>query len=661
MWCHSAVQFFRKLLQLSREEFHAMFKRTYGMIYEQHTYVFEQFFEQLERYYTRGDNDFDEMMDGFFGILYQKMFTVLNSQYSFDEKYLKCVNEHMRDIQPFEDVPSKLSVQLRRAFVATRTFHKALRAGADVVRNMIQVGVTQECVKAWARLRYCGTCSGQQQPACSRYCHNVIKGCLPIHADLGEQWDAYVDAVEKVADRLLGPFNIAMVVEPIDIKISEAIMSFQERNQEISQKIFSGCGKPILGGGASTGPFFAPDRSRRFARSVIPDFDWNHKTNDVDDFEIEASFESLVNDDPSLISLRSPEGIRKATEEMAEQSKSRERFLQYMKGQIKLEDYEENERKKRDADPDPAPGSSEIDFKSYEFDGKRGSKKKKPTSAKAEDGHGAESGPALERLVRETRARVRSSRRYWLHLPAVLCASASVTSAPCFNGSHVASYTSIAAGDGSAALASNPEVRGASPPGPPPPAESLRSFTAKLKDAYNGVEVQWKDSAEDLQSAAATATELVDGGGSGSGSGDHTNDNEDEDDLSPDYPEGSGDGRPEPDVPEPEVGNREPDIVPSIVDVPGTKNVQVPVQTEELPATRIDIPNREYAPPRSYPAPDTPSGPVQTPVDVPSGTDQAREQPVAGSADRPSLSTALFTYALPVVCAWFGTIVTDIF
>lgn len=57
-------------------------------------------------------------------------------------RYLKCVSGHMRDIQPFEDVPHKLSVQLRRAFVATRTFHKALRAGADVVRDMLQVRAT---------------------------------------------------------------------------------------------------------------------------------------------------------------------------------------------------------------------------------------------------------------------------------------------------------------------------------------------------------------------------------------------------------------------------------------------------------------------------------------------------------------------------------------
>lgn len=46
-----------------------------------------------------------------------------------------------------------------------------------------------------------------------------------------------VDAMEKVTDRLLGPFNIEMVVEPIDIKISEAIMNFQENGPEVSQRV----------------------------------------------------------------------------------------------------------------------------------------------------------------------------------------------------------------------------------------------------------------------------------------------------------------------------------------------------------------------------------------------------------------------------------------
>lgn len=45
--------------------------------------------------------------------------------------------------------------------------------------------------------------------------------------DLNLEWDTFVLAMEKLTERLLGPFNIVMVVEPINIKISEAIMNFQ--------------------------------------------------------------------------------------------------------------------------------------------------------------------------------------------------------------------------------------------------------------------------------------------------------------------------------------------------------------------------------------------------------------------------------------------------
>lgn len=63
-----------------------MFKRTYGVIYEQNSYVFSDLFSELENYYTRGKVDLAEAMDSFFNTLYQKMFTVLNAQYKFDDK-----------------------------------------------------------------------------------------------------------------------------------------------------------------------------------------------------------------------------------------------------------------------------------------------------------------------------------------------------------------------------------------------------------------------------------------------------------------------------------------------------------------------------------------------------------------------------------------------
>lgn len=42
-----------------------------------------------------------------------------------------------------------------------------------------------------------------------------------------------------VAQRLEGPFNIETVVDPIDVKISEAIMNFQENSQEVTERVSS--------------------------------------------------------------------------------------------------------------------------------------------------------------------------------------------------------------------------------------------------------------------------------------------------------------------------------------------------------------------------------------------------------------------------------------
>lgn len=80
--------------------------------------------------------DLDDAMDNFFNTLYQKMFTVLNSQYNFDNKYLECVGEHMKEMRPFGDVPQKLGVQIKRSFVATRAFSQALTVAANVLKNM---------------------------------------------------------------------------------------------------------------------------------------------------------------------------------------------------------------------------------------------------------------------------------------------------------------------------------------------------------------------------------------------------------------------------------------------------------------------------------------------------------------------------------------------
>lgn len=49
------------------------------------------------------------------------------------------------------------------------------------------------------------------------------------------------DAMLLVADRLQGPFNIEAVIEPVDIKISEAIMAMQENSMQVSAKVMPEC------------------------------------------------------------------------------------------------------------------------------------------------------------------------------------------------------------------------------------------------------------------------------------------------------------------------------------------------------------------------------------------------------------------------------------
>jgi glypican 4 (K-glypican) len=140
---------------------------------------------------------------------------------------LACVSEYMKELKPFGDVPDKLSVQVKRSFVATRTFVQALTSAAEIAKNMMNLRPVNDCTAALTKMSSCGACMGFSEKPCELYCVSVMKQCLHQYSELGVEWDNFVVQMEKVSDRLLGPFNIVMVVEPINIKISEAIMNFQ--------------------------------------------------------------------------------------------------------------------------------------------------------------------------------------------------------------------------------------------------------------------------------------------------------------------------------------------------------------------------------------------------------------------------------------------------
>lgn len=163
-------------------------------------------------------------------MLIERCLINLLSVYFPTNRYLDCVNEHMKQLKPFGDVPEKLTGQIKRSFVATRTFEQAVVSAAEVARNMANARPGTECTSALTKMQQCGACRGYIERPCSNFCVNVMRGCLNHFVELDAEWDNYVQSMEKLTERLLGPFNIVMVVEPINIKISEAIMNFQVMN-----------------------------------------------------------------------------------------------------------------------------------------------------------------------------------------------------------------------------------------------------------------------------------------------------------------------------------------------------------------------------------------------------------------------------------------------
>ncbi|KAJ8015108.1 hypothetical protein DPEC_G00022710 [Dallia pectoralis] len=249
-------QFFRELLDNAERSLNDMFVRTYGQMYVQNAELFKHFFQELKRYYLSGSAvvNLDSMLSEFWVDLLERMFRLVNVQYEFSDAYMECLSQHTDQLKPFGDVPRKLGLQLTRAFVAARTFTRGLAIMPEVVNKVSAVSASPSCVRAAMKMMYCPYCSGQVAlKPCQNYCLNVMRGCLANQAELDAEWNNFLDAMLSLAERLEGPFNFESVMDPIDVKISEAIMNMQENSMQVSQKVFQGCGQPKLSKGTRAG------------------------------------------------------------------------------------------------------------------------------------------------------------------------------------------------------------------------------------------------------------------------------------------------------------------------------------------------------------------------------------------------------------------------
>lgn len=132
------TDFFVNLLDSSLVEMHNMLVQKYGLLYEQNSRLFLDLFNDLKAYFKTGSVDLSDAFDIFFELLFQRVFVLFNTQYTFDEAYEDCVAENIEAVAPFGNIPRKLSSQVKESFVAARMFVRALVFGRDVMVDMMR-------------------------------------------------------------------------------------------------------------------------------------------------------------------------------------------------------------------------------------------------------------------------------------------------------------------------------------------------------------------------------------------------------------------------------------------------------------------------------------------------------------------------------------------
>ncbi|RMC19839.1 hypothetical protein DUI87_03404 [Hirundo rustica rustica] len=252
-------EFFKELLENAEKSLNDMFVRTYGRLYMQNSELFKDLFVELKHYYVGGNINLEEMLNEFWAHLLERMFRLVNPQYHFTDEYLECVIKYMEQLKPFGDVPRKLKLQVTRAFVAARTFAQGLAVARDIISkvsaDLIQVTIAYYLLwNAGKQLQFPLHLLGFVKINPYRLSKwGMLQGCS-CSALMGQGGKPKMgrgllghgstDSMLLVAERLEGPFNIESVMDPIDVKISDAIMNMQENSMQVSQKVFQGCGQP---------------------------------------------------------------------------------------------------------------------------------------------------------------------------------------------------------------------------------------------------------------------------------------------------------------------------------------------------------------------------------------------------------------------------------
>ncbi|TPP62229.1 Glypican-4 [Fasciola gigantica] len=238
--------YFVECLNLTLTALDVSFQSSYGYNYQHNKEFFVQFFGNLESYMLGHRQNISEMVDDFFNELLKRIVRLLLFAKSRQDLVVAdCISSQLQRRNPFDRIPEGIKRMAIRAFPPARITANALFIGSEVISSLLkEVYLTNSCHINWMKLRYCNFCFGEAESfICEDTCRKKMALCMTDYYSLDEPWTQFIDHLLELIDRLRGSDSFPQVNRPLQIHITDAIMSFQRLFSRINPVLLKNCSR----------------------------------------------------------------------------------------------------------------------------------------------------------------------------------------------------------------------------------------------------------------------------------------------------------------------------------------------------------------------------------------------------------------------------------
>ena len=188
--------------------------------------------------------DIETSIERFFDELFPLVFhnIILNPEVvkELEEDYRDCIMES-RDLltpKPFKDIPTKVAHRVSKSLKIARLFLQSLSIAMETINNSQLQEWDIHCTRALTRLQFCSHCEGHVYlKPCTKFCHNVMRGCLAGVLDLSMSWNQFIEALDLLASTMNGMYNFEKQILTLHQQISNAIMHAMESGPKLYHQV----------------------------------------------------------------------------------------------------------------------------------------------------------------------------------------------------------------------------------------------------------------------------------------------------------------------------------------------------------------------------------------------------------------------------------------